>query len=63
MVENAPFSLGKFGFIINIITVIWIAFAIVLFTMPTAIPVTASSMSESDHLQPSHGPETEFLTL
>ncbi|KAG8985936.1 hypothetical protein FRB95_005301 [Tulasnella sp. JGI-2019a] len=45
MVENAPFSLGKFGFIINIITVVWIAFAVVLFTMPTAIPVTASTMN------------------
>ncbi|KAG8855588.1 hypothetical protein FRB96_006782 [Tulasnella sp. 330] len=45
MVKDAPFSLGKFGYIINVITVIWIAFAVVLFTMPTAIPVTASTMN------------------
>ncbi|KAJ9091703.1 hypothetical protein QFC19_008994 [Naganishia cerealis] len=45
LVKNAPFSLGKFGFIINIITIIWITFSIVLFCMPTAIPVTAGSMN------------------
>lgn len=40
-------SQGKFGVIINTITIVWIAFAIVLFTMPTAIPVTPITMSES----------------
>ncbi|ODN80855.1 hypothetical protein L202_02996 [Cryptococcus amylolentus CBS 6039] len=44
-VRNAPFSLGKFGFAINIITVVWIAFSIILFCMPTAIPVTPTSMN------------------
>lgn len=45
LVRTSTFSLGKFGFIINIITVIWIGFAIVLFCMPVAIPVTASTMN------------------
>ncbi|KAG8932771.1 hypothetical protein FRC03_003310 [Tulasnella sp. 419] len=45
LVRNATYSLGKFGFIINIITVLWITFAIVLFTMPTAIPVTPTTMN------------------
>ena len=45
LVDNAPFHLGKFGYIINIITILWIFLAIVLFTMPTKIPVTASEMN------------------
>ncbi|WVW78660.1 hypothetical protein I302_100620 [Kwoniella bestiolae CBS 10118] len=40
MVRNAPYSLGKAGFIINVITVVWITFSIILFCMPTAVPVT-----------------------
>ncbi|WWC87119.1 uncharacterized protein L201_002005 [Kwoniella dendrophila CBS 6074] len=40
MVSQAPFSLGKAGFIINTITVVWISFSIILFCMPTAVPVT-----------------------
>lgn len=45
LVRNAPYSLGKFGFVINMITVVWITFSIILFCMPTAIPVTAASMN------------------
>lgn len=53
--ENQPYAngvfpfpkKGRFGAIINVITVLWIAFAVVLFTMPTAIPVTPVTMSES----------------
>ncbi|KAI9636211.1 amino acid/polyamine transporter I [Dioszegia hungarica] len=45
MVRDAPFSLGKFGYFINILTVIWIIFSIVLFCMPTAIPVTPPTMN------------------
>src|SRR5947207_13364857 len=37
--------LGKFGYPINLITVFWIAWAIIILCMPTAIPVTATSMS------------------
>jgi len=31
MVKNAPYSLGRFGYFINITTVVWITFSIVLF--------------------------------
>lgn len=44
-VAHSSFSLGKFGFIINLLTVVWIALAIVLFCMPTAIPVTPVTMN------------------
>jgi amino acid transporter len=47
LVKDAPYSLGKFGYFINLVTVCWIALAIVLFCMPTAIPVTAVTMSIS----------------
>lgn len=43
--KNAPFSLGRFGFALNIITIAWISLAVVLFCMPVALPVTASSMN------------------
>jgi len=45
LVTNAPFHLGKFGYAINIITILWILLSIVLFTMPTSIPVTGSTMN------------------
>ena len=45
VVRNAPYSLGKFGVAINLVTVCWIALAIVIFCMPTAIPVTPTTMS------------------
>ncbi|KAL0634437.1 hypothetical protein Q9L58_006607 [Maublancomyces gigas] len=45
LVKDAPFSLGKFGMIINILTIFWIVLAIVLFCMPIAIPVTAAGMN------------------
>ncbi|KAF2428116.1 putative GABA permease [Tothia fuscella] len=44
-VKNSPFSLGKFGFAINCVTIAWICLAIVLFCMPVAIPVTPKSMN------------------
>ncbi|ORY75441.1 amino acid/polyamine transporter I [Protomyces lactucae-debilis] len=40
LVADAAFKLGKIGIIINLITVAWIFLAIVLFCMPTAVPVT-----------------------
>ncbi|GIZ36806.1 hypothetical protein CKM354_000027300 [Cercospora kikuchii] len=45
MVKHSTFSLGKFGFAINILCLCWIALAIVLFCMPVSLPVTASSMN------------------
>lgn len=44
-VRHSTFSLGKFGYAINIAAISWIALAIVLFCMPTAIPVTPVSMN------------------
>ncbi|KAG9238286.1 amino acid/polyamine transporter I [Amylocarpus encephaloides] len=44
-VRHSTFSLGKFGFFINIATICWIILAIVLFCMPTAIPVTPETMN------------------
>lgn len=44
-VKHSTFSLGRFGYIINIATVCWISLAIVLFCMPTEIPVTPVSMN------------------
>ncbi|KAI5303258.1 Multifunctional pyrimidine synthesis protein CAD [Ascosphaera pollenicola] len=44
-VKHAPFSLGRFGFLINSITVVWVVFATILFCMPVSLPVDASSMN------------------
>jgi amino acid permease (GABA permease) len=44
-VKNSTFSLGKFGYAINIATLCWICLAVVLFCMPVAIPVTRTSMN------------------
>jgi len=43
--EDAPFSLGKWGWALNSIAVLWTLFEIVLFSMPAVIPVTQVSMS------------------
>jgi amino acid transporter len=44
MVKSSTFSLGRFGFLINILCLCWICFAVVLFCMPYSLPVTASTM-------------------
>ncbi|RVD80567.1 uncharacterized protein DFL_008462 [Arthrobotrys flagrans] len=44
-VKNSSFSLGKFGYAINIVTVTWIILSVVLFCMPVSIPVTAAGMN------------------
>ncbi|KAG6820255.1 hypothetical protein H0H93_003263 [Arthromyces matolae] len=43
--EGAPFSLGKWGYMINIVSLLWVLFEVVLFSMPAAIPVTKVTMS------------------
>ncbi|KAG2145448.1 amino acid transporter [Suillus bovinus] len=43
--HDAPFNLGRFGTVINAIAVLWIMFAMVLFSMPAVIPVTRVSMN------------------
>lgn len=44
-VRHSTFSLGRFGPFINAATIVWIALAVVLFCMPTAIPVAAPTMN------------------
>lgn len=45
LVKDSPFSLGKFGSVINGITIVWIAFAVVFLCMPATLPVTAATMN------------------
>ncbi|KMP00207.1 GabA permease [Coccidioides immitis H538.4] len=45
-VLQAQWNLGRvIGPVVNSIALVWIAFELVLFSMPTALPVTATSMS------------------
>lgn len=44
-VKNSTFSLGPFGYAINIVTILWIILAVVLFCMPVTLPVTPPSMN------------------
>ncbi|KIM37903.1 hypothetical protein M413DRAFT_421183 [Hebeloma cylindrosporum] len=43
--KDAPFSLGRWGYGLNVFAVMWMAFEIVLFSMPAVIPVTQVSMN------------------
>ncbi|GAB7364984.1 hypothetical protein MBLNU230_g5767t1 [Neophaeotheca triangularis] len=45
MVATSTFSLGKFGYAINIVCICWIALAIFLFCLPISLPVTAADMN------------------
>ncbi|KZF20738.1 putative GABA permease [Xylona heveae TC161] len=45
LVRDSTFSLGKFGFVINALTIAWIALAVVLFCMPVSLPVDATDMN------------------
>ncbi|KAF8544571.1 putative GABA permease [Trichophaea hybrida] len=44
-VKNSPYSLGRFGVAINMVTMFWIGLAVVLFCMPVALPVKADAMN------------------
>jgi amino acid transporter len=44
MVKHSTFSLGRWGYTINIICLLWIALAIVIFCMPVSLPVAPSTM-------------------
>lgn len=45
-VVHARWNLGQIaGTVVNTIALLWIAFELVLFSMPTALPVTATSMN------------------
>ncbi|KAF9450506.1 amino acid transporter [Macrolepiota fuliginosa MF-IS2] len=43
--KDAPYNLGRFGYLINWLAVLWVLFEIVLFSMPAAVPVTAITMN------------------
>jgi amino acid transporter len=44
-VRHSSFSLGRFGYAINLLAVCWIVLAVVLFCMPVSLPVTAAGMN------------------
>ncbi|KAJ5917488.1 hypothetical protein N7466_011042 [Penicillium verhagenii] len=44
-VRNSGFSLGRFGYAINAITIAWIVLAVVIFCMPYTLPTTSTSMN------------------
>ncbi|KAF9885088.1 hypothetical protein FE257_000728 [Aspergillus nanangensis] len=44
-VKESTFSLGRFGYAINILTVCWIVLAVAIFCMPVSLPVDAQSMN------------------
>ncbi|KAK3216545.1 hypothetical protein GRF29_1g110971 [Pseudopithomyces chartarum] len=44
-VKNSSFSLGRFGYAINVAMLCWICLAVVLFCMPVSLPVEAASMN------------------
>lgn len=44
-VIGSPFSLGRFGLLINLVCCLWIGFSIVIFCMPVALPVTPATMN------------------
>ncbi|KAI5825409.1 amino acid transporter [Schizophyllum commune Tattone D] len=44
-VKDAPYSLGRWGWAVNVTTVMWVALEMVLFSMPAALPVDKSTMN------------------
>ncbi|OBT82083.1 hypothetical protein VE02_09300 [Pseudogymnoascus sp. 03VT05] len=44
-VKHSLFPLKRAGYIVNSISVAWIFFSVIIFSMPVSIPVTASSMN------------------
>ncbi|KAK0450364.1 amino acid transporter [Desarmillaria tabescens] len=44
-VKDSPYSLGRWGWAINSIAVLWTMFEMVLFSMPAVVPVTRVSMN------------------
>lgn len=44
-VKNSSYSLGRFGYVINIAMLCWICLAVVLFCMPVSLPVEAATMN------------------
>ncbi|CAG5154040.1 uncharacterized protein ALTATR162_LOCUS3437 [Alternaria atra] len=44
-VKHSTFSLGRFGYAINVAMIAWICLAVVLFCMPVSLPVEAATMN------------------
>lgn len=44
-VKDSSFSLGRFGYAINVAMIVWICLAVVLFCMPVSLPVEAPTMN------------------
>ncbi|GAA5919226.1 hypothetical protein JCM6882_002784 [Rhodosporidiobolus microsporus] len=44
-IAKAPFHAGKLGFVANCIAVVWMCLCLVIFCMPTQIPVSLASMN------------------
>ncbi|OAQ61247.1 amino acid permease [Pochonia chlamydosporia 170] len=44
-VQNAKFSLGKFGYALNFVAIAWSCLALPLFCMPTFVPVTPTTVN------------------
>ncbi|KHO01245.1 polyamine transporter TPO5 [Metarhizium album ARSEF 1941] len=44
-VRASPFSLGRFGYAVNLVCVVWTVFAVVIFCMPVSLPVDPGSMN------------------
>ncbi|KAL1682094.1 amino acid/polyamine transporter I, partial [Schizophyllum commune] len=44
-VKDAPYSLGRWGWAVNVTAVLWVALEMVLFSMPAALPVDKSTMN------------------
>jgi amino acid transporter len=45
LVQHSPYSLGRWGFWINLTSVVWILVAFVLFCMPSSLPTTGKTMN------------------
>lgn len=45
LVKHSTFSLGKWGYLLNLVSVCWVAVAFVLFSFPAQLPITPSSMN------------------
>ena len=44
-VQHSSYSLGRFGYAINVAMIAWICLAVVLFCMPVSLPVEAATMN------------------
>ncbi|KAJ8073080.1 hypothetical protein PM082_019948 [Marasmius tenuissimus] len=44
-VKDSPYPLGRWGVLLNVISVAWVVFEIVLFSMPPVIPATKGTMN------------------